>query len=213
MKVEFIPPFDKDEVGGDAEYLAKLAASVCVGRNGISEKGFKTAIDSNHLSLLEHLYLTFRIYDVSRITEVQQVRHRIASYSIKSGRHVTMTGEDWYITPESINKKFITRWLMKFAGFATKFCYNTFLRFGIPREDARYALLQAKSTDILVSMNARAFIEQCEKRLCNKAQWEIREMFYKMKESIKDYYPTVYALCNPPCVKDKCKEVISCKKK
>ena len=85
--------------------------------------------------------------------------------------------------------------------------YNELLDLNIKKEDARYILPNASYTNIIVTMNARAFIEQCEKRLCNRAQWEIREMYRNMRNLIKDIYPTVYELSKPPCAKDRCKEL------
>ena len=193
------------------EEIAKLATANCVGKlDNPTDKGLQVAIDSKHYSVLEHLPLTFLIKDVSRVTEVQLIRHRIASYSIKSGRYTKANNTDlWYQIPKSImNNDSIMESYIKMNEYIYSF-YNTMIEQGIPKEDARYILPQGILTDIVVSMNARAFIEQCEKRLCRKAQWEIREMFTLMKECIKNVYPTVYTQLKPPC--SKCTEVYSCK--
>ena len=193
------------------EEIAKLATANCVGKlDNPTDKGLQVAIDSKHYSVLEHLPLTFLIKDVSRVTEVQLIRHRIASYSIKSGRYTKANNTDlWYQIPKSImNNDSIMESYIKINEYIYSF-YNTMIEQGIPKEDARYILPQGILTDIVVSMNARAFIEQCEKRLCKKAQWEIREMFTLMKECIKNVYPTVYTQLKPPC--SECTEVYSCK--
>ena len=197
------------------EDVAKLATANCVGKidEPLSDKGLQVAIDSKHYSVLEHLPLTFLVRDVSRITEVQLVRHRIASYSIKSGRYTKADNTNlWYQIPKSIsNNDSIMESFIKMNEDIYSF-YTKMVEQGIPKEDARYILPQGLLTDIVVSMNARAFIEQCEKRLCKKAQWEIREMYTQMKECIKYIYPTVYEQLGPPCIKGKCTEVYSCKK-
>lgn len=41
-----------------------------------------------HGSILEHVSFTFAIEDISRVTEVQMVRHRTGSFSVQSGRYV-----------------------------------------------------------------------------------------------------------------------------
>ena len=86
------------------EDIAKLAAANCVGKlNNPTDKGLQVAVNSGHYSVLEHLPLTFLIEDVSRVTEVQLVRHRIASYSIRSGRYTkTNNNKPWYQIPKSI---------------------------------------------------------------------------------------------------------------
>lgn len=196
------------------EDIAKLAAANCVGKlNNPTDKGLQVAVNSGHYSVLEHLPLTFLIEDVSRVTEVQLVRHRIASYSIRSGRYTkTNNNKSWYQIPKSIkNNDSIVKLFTEMNENIYSF-YTAMIEQGIPKEDARYILPQGLLTDIVVSMNARAFIEQCEKRLCKKAQWEIREMFTKMKECIKDIYPSVYKQLEPPCAKGGCTEVYSCKR-
>ena len=194
------------------EDIAKLAAANCVGKlDNPTDKGLQVAVNSGHYSVLEHLPLTFLIEDVSRVTEVQLVRHRIASYSIRSGRYTkTNNNKPWYQTPKSIkNNDSIIKLFTEMNENIYSF-YTAMIEQGIPKEDARYILPQGLLTDIVVSMNARAFIEQCEKRLCKKAQWEIREMFTQMKECIKDIYPIVYEQLEPPCAKGGCTEVYSC---
>lgn len=199
----------------DSEDIAKLATANCIGRlDKPTDKGLQTAVNSGHYSVLEHLPLTFLIEDVSRVTEVQLVRHRIASYSIKSGRYTFLDPDTyWYVIPpvylktEELRDRYVS-----FMESAKDF-YLWSIKHGIAKEDARYALPQAKSTNIVMSMNARAFIEQCSKRICKKAQWEIRDLFKNMRECIKDKYPTVYSEAVPLCVYGTCPEVNKCTKK
>lgn len=194
------------------EALANKAASVCVGRlDNPSDKGLEHAVKSGHLSILEHLSITFLIEDVSRSLTHQLVRHRISSYSQKSQRYTKVnTNEEWYVIPESISHNIYA--MSKYVSCMREISktYNELLDLNIKKEDARYILPNASYTDIIVTMNARAFIEQCEKRLCNRAQWEIREMYKNMRNLIKDVYPTVYELAKPLCAKDKCKELKPC---
>ena len=79
--------------------------------------------------------------------------------------------------------------------------YNAMCEDGIPNEDARMILPNACFTSIIVSFNARAFLEAATLRTCNRAQWEIRQMFQLMRDSIKDIYPNVWKKCFPNCTK------------
>lgn len=54
-----------------------------------------------HESPLEHASFTFAVEGVSRVTEQQLTRHRIASYSIQSGRYVSRDNASFYC-PEDI---------------------------------------------------------------------------------------------------------------
>ena len=98
--------------------LPALAAATCVGKSKSYHaakvaddetiwrklyKGLHVAVDSGHLSLLEHISFTWLVSDVSRALTHQLVRHRIASYSQMSQRYCTVNVlNDWYAIPDSI---------------------------------------------------------------------------------------------------------------
>jgi thymidylate synthase (FAD) len=210
------------------EHLAGVAAAICVDKFDWGTDDYtsnmQSALASGHLSIIEHLPLTFLVKDVTRALTHQLVRHRIASYSQQSQRYAKVnTKEDWYILPESIlnkdeeiNIKYknyrssiyseYERMMSDIADF-----YNLMIENDVPKEDARMILPNACFTTIIVTMNARAFIEAGSKRICNKAQWEIRNMFRKMRKSIKYIYPTVYEMTKPNCQKNGCAEKYPCK--
>lgn len=200
----------------DSEYLAKQAAAICVDKlDNPSDKGFEKAIKSGHCSILEHLPLTFLIEDISRACSHQLVRHRIASYSQMSQRYAKVdTNEEWYIEPESIvtySRNIADKYRDLMDNIAE--FYQEMISKNIPNEDARMVLPNACFTSIMVSMNARSLVEQCSKRLCNRAQWEIRELYTHMVELIKNIYPSVYSMCVPPCkTSTGCKEKYPCNK-
>lgn len=56
-----------------------------------------------HESPIEHVSFTFGIEGISRIVETQLVRHRIASYSVQSGRYVKRSSPD-FVTPMLIEQ-------------------------------------------------------------------------------------------------------------
>ena len=59
------------------EKLVELSAAICVDKlDNPTKKGMITALDSGHLSILEHLPLTFLVEDVSRALTHQLVRHK-----------------------------------------------------------------------------------------------------------------------------------------
>ena len=186
------------------EYLAHLGAAVCVDKlDNPTEKGMLSAINSGHDSIIEHLPLTFLIEDISRACSHQLVRHRIASYSQMSQRYAKVdTNEEWYIEPESIvtySRNIIDKYRDLMDNIAE--FYQEMISKNIPNEDARMILPNACFTSIMVSMNARSFSEAATLRTCNRAQWEIRQMFKLMRDSIKDVYPHVWEKCFPNCTK------------
>ena len=199
----------------DSEYLAKQAAAICVDKlDNPSDKGFEKAIKSGHYSILEHLPLTFLIEDISRACSHQLVRHRIASYSQMSQRYAKVnTNEEWYVEPKSIvtYSRNITDKYRDLKSNIAEF-YQEMISKDIPNEDARMILPNACFTSIIMSMNARAFVEASTLRTCNKAQWEIKQVFKDMRECIKEIYPTIYKLAVPNCYKKHgCLEAVMCK--
>lgn len=73
-------------------------ATVSTGLLMIRRRGLTTL--SGNCSILEHASFTFAIEDISRVTEVQLVRHRTGSPSIQSGRYVKRNPH--FFIPEAI---------------------------------------------------------------------------------------------------------------
>ncbi len=75
---------------------------------------------------------------------------------------------------------------------------------GIPKEDARFILPQAVRTKIVVTMNLRELKHFLGLRACERAQWEIREVAWKMLEEIarnKELRPIIkWAKLGPRCI-------------
>ena len=208
--------------------LAEIAAAVCIHHEadtgffprsiGESEghdtkKGLKHAIESGHLGVLEPVSISWYVEGISRACSHQLVRHRMASYCQQSQRYckIGTMDREWYIVPPSFedNKEAMIDYFNTMDQIARM--YDKFVStYNLKKEDARFILPNACKTNIMVTMNARSFIEASRKRLCRKAQWEIRELFSKMKETLKNKLPEVYDLCRPPCAYGPCPEKNSC---
>lgn len=68
--------------------------------NGKIEKFVQHLVDIGHESPMEHILFSFGIEGVSRITEIQLIRHRIGcSYSIQSGRYVNRDSPEFVVPP------------------------------------------------------------------------------------------------------------------
>lgn len=151
-----------------------------------------------HESPIEHVSFTFGIEGVSRVLTHQLVRHRLASYSQKSQRYVDEDAFE-FITPHSISKDSIASGLFDAQMKTIQEAYNALVALGIPKEDARYVLPNACETKIIVTMNARTLHNFFKQRLCNRAQWEIREMASKMKEEIIKVSPLLFGKAGAAC--------------
>lgn len=184
-------------------------------------------INSGHLSVLEHVSLSFSVSGVSRALSHQLVRHRIASYSQQSQRYVKADyfGFEYVMPPSVQNCKETAQvdWAgdytmqedaMRFFAMAmdnARNAYDNLLRLGIPAEDARFVLPNACATKLVVTMNCRSLLHFFEERCCQRAQWEIRALANAMLEICKERLPVVFEKAGPKCVRlGYCEEHKSC---
>jgi len=161
----------------------------------------KQVIASGHTSTIEHASFTFSIEGVSRVTEIQNVRHRHASYSIKSGRY-NPSHSDFIIPPRIAESKeamaIADDWKKKIDEMIEKY-----KELGIAFEDIRYLTPQGTKTNYIMTMNARALFNFFAERLCNRAQWEIRQMATLMLKECKKVAPNIFKYAGPSCVTEK----------
>lgn len=73
-------------------------------------------------------------------------------------------------------------------------------------EDARYVLPNATTTKIICTFDVRSLWNFFKHRLCNRAQWEIREMAEEMLKLCIEVAPALFKKCGPNCVHGKCGE-------
>lgn len=73
-------------------------------------------------------------------------------------------------------------------------------------EDARYILPNATTTKIICTFNVRSLWNFFSHRLCNRAQWEIREVAEEMLKLCLKEAPLLFSKCAPSCVYGKCGE-------
>jgi len=174
-----------------------------------------SVIDSGHTSIAEHVSFTIAIEGISRSCSHQLVRHRLASYAQKSQRYVSESKFD-YVIPQCLYGKYNEiEGYNEFMEIAQKF-YNGLIEHGIPKEDARYVLPNACCTDIVITMNLRAFMNFYELRACGRAQWEIRQLakaVYRELKTLDEQWEDAMGLVELRCEKlGYCPELKSCGK-
>lgn len=98
----------------DPERTIATAAKLCYSNSTIDdlfnnqsdetiEKFIEKLSNMGHESPLEHVSFTFSVEGVSRILEQQLTRHRIASYSIRSGRYTTRKNANFHMSKTILN--------------------------------------------------------------------------------------------------------------
>ena len=208
----------------DAQKIAAMAAKLCYSASCIEdiEEGLdeKTSseyigkiIGAGHLSTIEHASFTFGIEGVSRTLLAQITRHRIASFSVQSQRYVNFSKNGFsYVIPPSIKAlgaDAVARFeeQMKTAqGWYDGWREALGSRGEESNQDARFVLPGAAETKMILTMNARELLHFFSLRCCNRAQWEIRELAWKMLELVCSVAPALFSSAGPACVRGKCAE-------
>ena len=201
----------------EAEKVVAMAAKICYAKD-VSIKKLQKKINDNdvsafitkllesgHESPFEHISFTFGIEGISRACSHQLVRHRMASFSQRSQRYCFEDGFN-YIEPEDINEnededKFFRDFMRH-----SKEVYSKLIDKGVKPEDARMVLPNACETKIIVTMNARELLHFFKLRCCKRAQKEIREVAFMMKNICRKVAPNVFQYAGPNCLKGYCTE-------
>lgn len=156
---------------------------------GSEKKFIRMLIKRGHESVLEHASATVRIKGVSRALTHQLVRHRLCSFTQKSQRWVSESNFT-YITPNSVKGQ--TYVIYNSLMNTIRDTYNVLVKSGVPKEDARFILPNATSTEIVITANFREWRHILRLRGARQAQWEIRKLAIKILELLKEHAPTVF---------------------
>ena len=170
----------------------------------------RNILGSGHRAALEFDWFLFGVEGYSRVTEVQLVRKRHASYLIKSGR-AELKGK----------RRFSVAWPRSVADFSAEVSlpdgrlarlsgrdlaelsrqwYEAGLAAGLPEEDLRYLKPQATTFKAIIGMNAHALLDWFAIRCCRNAQAEIRDLAWKMLRLCRKAAPDLFEGAGPSCV-------------
>ena len=171
----------------------------------------RRVLASGHTSVIEHASFTFGIEGVSRTLLAQITRHRMASFSVQSQRYVSNAGQEVFdfVMPPRIRalgpeaeEKFLSQ-MKTMQGWYDE--WSELLGEG-SAEDARFVLPGAAATRMTMTMNARELLHFFSLRMCNRAQWEIRELAWQMYALVYPLAPSVFENAGPGCARGACPE-------
>lgn len=200
MKVHLISYSVRPEL--TVEVAARACTSETIDLEFDSHTATKHALESGHESILEHASFTFAIEGISRACSHQLVRHRLASFSQQSQRHVNVSKEHYFgwVMPNTIAKAPVeTHDRVICLMDEIDELYRKLVKEGVPEEDARYILPNACKTNIVMTMNARELRHFFSLRCCERAQWEIRKLAKTMLELVQGFFPSLFADAGPRC--------------
>lgn len=251
-------------IAGGGKTYCDMAAKFCRTEKDVediiaspqSKKLISDLITSKHVAALEFDDFIFGVQGYARVTEVQMVRKRIASYLISSGR-VDKNGKRAFnvVIPDNI-RSFHARQILNPEKLIVKFsnpngiaqvklndCFplmkqqfgqtenpsiiyeydymdilnliDTWYTEGviqnIPEEDLRYMKPQATEFKAAVKIDAANLRNWARIRMCNRAQFEIRDLVTKMVKLAREAAPELMEGVGPSCVADGyCSETEQC---
>ena len=158
---------------------------------GSEKKFIRMIINLGHLSVIEHAVASFRISDVSRSLTHQLVRHRLASFTQKSQRYVDERNFT-FVEPPKVEENPEAHEIYVNFMKTVRETYKKLREFKIPKEDARFVLPNATTTEIVITANLREWRHIVELRGSEHAQREIRRMTIEILRILKREAPTVF---------------------
>ena len=151
---------------------------------------------------LEAINLTFAIKNISRACTHQLVRVRIgAGFMQESGREGKWHQAP-FITPltiledDDIHKKYVEGMMAMYE------FYEEIQKSGIPPQDARMAMPHAIAQNMWMTINFRALLEWCSKRLCCNMQWEINSLARMVRDEVIRIFPHLGVLLKSHCERE-----------
>lgn len=144
-----------------------------------AEKFVANIIKLKHESVLEHEKISVRIICDRGVTH-EFVRHRIASYSQESTRYVNYEEEVEFIEPCFWSEATEQHDLCKFLWIANmnraEKTYQKLIKLGATPQEARSVLPNSLKTEIVVTMNLRAWRHFLRLRCAKSAHPQIKEV-------------------------------------
>jgi len=206
--VEILTKIDSNKVLQDLERIGKTCYKSEANITEDSANAFiKKIIKNGHLSVIEHFSITARVI-CDRGVSHELVRHRIASYSQESTRYVRYDKGLEVIAPcfweedDDKMKEFVCYGdlgycdsklkLWKFAMSQAEEYYKVLIEGGATPQEARSVLPNSLKTEIVVTMNLRAWRHFFKLRCAAAAHPQMRQIAFMLLSKISKQLPIVF---------------------
>lgn len=165
------------------EFIGKCA-SICYNSSTTQEACIKRAsacTDKGHLATLRFAHATFHVSGISRVCSHQFVRSKHLDFLQRSQRYCK-ENEATFVLPDSLaGDSNITQHFKQCQQL-----YNYLLKSGVKKEDARFVLPEATTTELIVTGNFQAWLDFIKLRGDIHAQFEIRSVAYKINNILAE---------------------------
>jgi len=157
----------------------------------------RVALKNKHGSTIEHLNYTYDIDGISRALLQELVRHRHASYSVKSTRYTLKELKDElpYILYKDLSRirnnankflVFTNNDEIDYASYGGLVTLQKRLKDSISNDIAKYCLPEAFKTSLVMTINARSLQNLLQLRTHKSALWEFRNLAKKLYEALPE---------------------------
>ncbi len=141
----------------------------------------KNLIEWGHTSPFEHIQYNFEIFDLSRAALQELVRHRMASYTVRSTRFV--------LKKLIKDEKNLSEHLVKINKDIDEVNIETLKRTmklirKYPNDISKYSIPEALKTHLVMTINARSLMNFFSLRSSEKALMEMQILSKKIFESL-----------------------------
>jgi len=153
------------------------------------QKLIRYMVEHDFGSVLEHVYFTFELKDISVALSRELLEHRIASHTAMSTRYVSQADEmPVYIPPDIKDslREDVTKHMHR-----THKLYKRIEK-EVSMESARYVLPLGLECTYVWTVNCRSLLNFLRLRLCKNAAPEIRLMATKIKKKVTEIYPEIF---------------------
>ena len=177
----------------DPEIKIGKFASICYDSNTDPEaciRRAKSCVSRGHLATLRFAYATFKIEGISRACSHQFVRSKHLDYLQESQRYVGQAEVDTIIprVPMDLTYEFDSIYKQCIA------VYKNLIANGVKKEDARYVLPNAATTQLYVTGNFQAWKDFINLRSGPEVQWEIRAVAQEIERQLSIIAPNIFEL-------------------
>ena len=153
---------------------------------------------------LEMVRYTFRVKRVSLACVTHFTRHRMVSLLVPPVVRAMAEGD--FVLPETVKAIPEAEAVYRSAFEAQARAARQARDMGISMQALSYFALSGHEIDLVLAMNLRELAHFMRLRTCNRAQWEIRGVAWKMLKLLCGKEPELFTHIGPSCAYGPCPE-------
>lgn len=184
VTLEFITP--------DAEYQIGKYAAICYDSKTDRDTCVKRAVQvaqKGHLACLRFSHAVFNISGISRACSHQLVRSKHLDFLQRSQRYCKELDAE-FVNPASVNGRLHTKVAQHYR--LSHRLYQELLEEGMKKEDARFVLPEATTTELNVVGNLQSWMDFIKLRADKHAQWELRSVAVRINNILSEHCPNLF---------------------